>query len=111
MRLFPLLLLHLLWDTLVLFIILRIALREHSPASKSLGLVCFGAALGKSLLYSLLGVLATVPVLLSSGLFLGWAYSLSTRNILCILAAFLSVGIVFGSVLRMAHGVLELFFV
>jgi hypothetical protein len=111
MELLSKLLLHLVWDTFVLFIILRVTVRDHSVQWRNVGLVSLGMAVWKSLLFLLMGVPAVVPILLSLGLYLHWAYSLTTRQILYILGAFLFAGIAFGAIGKMAYGVLELFFI
>ena len=111
MELFSILLLHVVWDTLVLFIILRVTVRDPSQQWQNLGFVSLGMAVWKSLFFLLMGVPAIVPILLTLGLYLRWAYSLTTRKILYILGAFLFAGIVFGAIRKMAYGVLELFFI
>ncbi len=111
MELLSVLLLHLVWDALVLFIILRVTVRDHSLRWQDVGSFTLGMAVWKSLLFLLMGVPAVIPFFLSSGFYLRWAYSLTTRQILYSLAAFLFAGIVFGAVRHMAYDVLELFFV
>ncbi len=68
-------------------------------------------AIWKWLLYIWMGVLAIIPVLLTIGLIVRLGFSLPTRKTLYILGAFILVRIVFGSVLKMAMGVLDLFFI
>ncbi len=110
MRLIPLLFLHLAWDTLVLFIVLRIAVRAGSLKWHRLGLACFAMAAWKLVLYLTLGVAAIVPVFLTMAPVLHWKYSLSLRVTAYVLALYLFLGIVFGAVLKLALGVLDLFF-
>jgi hypothetical protein len=109
MELLSKLLLRAVWDTLVLFVILRVAVRDHSQQWQNLGMVALGMAVWKALLVLLMGVSATILILLSLGLYLRWAYSFTTRQIVYILGAFLFAGIVFGAMRKMAYGVLELF--
>ena len=104
-------LIRLLLDTLVLFIILWVALRDKPPKWSQLGLVCLTIAVWKWLLYVWMGVLAIVPTLLTVGLIVRLGYSIPLRKTLYILGAFVIVRIVFGSVLKMAMGVLDLFFI
>jgi hypothetical protein len=106
-----LILLRLLLDTLVLYVILWVALRDRPPKWSQLGMVCLGMAVWKWLLYIWIGVLAIIPTLLSVGLVVRLGYSVPTRKTLYILGAFVIVRIVFGSVLKMAMGVLDLFFI
>ena len=106
-----LILLRLLLDTLVLYIILWVALRENPPKWSRLGVVCLSMAIWKWLLYVWIGVLAIIPLLLSIGLIVRLGFSIPTRKTLYILGAFVVVRIVFGSILKMAMGVLDLFFI
>lgn len=111
MELLSILLLHVVWDTFVLFIILRVTVRNHSQSWRGLGAVSLGMAVWKSILFLLMGIPAVVLVLLSLGLYLRWAYSLTIRQIAYTLGAFVFAGIAFGAIRKMAYGVLELFFV
>ena len=104
-------LLRLLLDTLVLFVILGVALRDRPPKWSHLGAVCLTIAVWKWLLYVWMGVLAIIPTLLSVGLIVRLGYSIPIRKTLYILGAFVVVRIVLGSVLKMAMGVLDLFFI
>ena len=110
MEWFSRLLLHLPWDTLVFFLLLRFALRESDRSWRHLGTVCVAIAVLKAILFPMFGVFSIVLLFLSIGIFLRWAYELKTRAIVSILAVYLMAGIFFGAILHAAHGVLELFF-
>lgn len=103
-------LLRILLDTCVLYIILWLALREKPPKWTRLGTFCAAMAVWKWLLWVWMGSIAIIPVLLSVGLIVRFGFSIPTRKTLYILGAFVVVRIVFGSVLKMAMGVLDLFF-
>lgn len=105
------LLLRLLLDSFVLYIILWVALREKAPRWPTLGTICLVLAVWKRLLYVWIGVVAIVPLLLSVALIVRLGFSIPARKTLYILAAFVAVRIVLGSVLKMASGVLDLFFI
>ena len=104
-------LLRLFLDTLVLYVILWLALRDRPPKWSQLGAVCLAVAVWKWLLYVWMGVLAIIPTLLTVALIVRLGYSIPIRKTLYILGAFVVVRIVFGSVLKMAMGVLDLFFI
>jgi hypothetical protein len=103
--------LPLLLDTFVLYAILWLALREKAPKWQTLGAVCLAMAVWKWLLYLWMGVLAIFPHLLSVGLIVRLAFSIPTRKTLYILAIFVVVRIFLRSVLDMALGVLDFFFI
>ena len=111
MEWFSRLLLHLPWDTLVFFLLLRFALRDSDRSWRHLGTVCVAIAVWKAILYSLMNVFSLALLFLSIGIFLHWAYELKTRAIVSILAIYLMAGIFFGAILHAAHGVLDLFFI
>lgn len=104
-------LLRLFLDTFVLYIILWITLRENPPKWTKLGTFCAAMAVWKWLLYVWMGVLAIIPLLLSVGLIVRLGFAIPTRKTLYVLGAFVVVRILFGSVLKMAMGVLDLFFI
>jgi hypothetical protein len=110
MELLSKLLLHLVWDTFVLFLILRVSISAPSRSWKSIGTVALGMAVCKAALFLMFRELAVLPVFLAYGLYLRWAYTLTTRQIVYILGTFLFASIVFGAVREMAYGVLRLFF-
>ena len=103
--------LRLLLDTFVLYIILWVALREKAPKWPKLGAICLALAVWKWLLYLWMGVPAIVPLLLSIALIVRLGFSIPMRKTLYILGAYVVVRIVLGSVLKMASGVLDLFFI
>ena len=105
------LLLRLALDAFVLYAILWVVLREKAPKWTPLVAVCLAMAGWKWLLYTWMGVPAILPVLLSVGLIVRLGFGLSTRKTLSVLGAFVVVRILLGSVLKMASGVLDLFFI
>ena len=105
------LLLRLLLDTFVLYIILWLSLRENSPKWPKLGSICLAMAVWKWLLYIWIGVVAILPLLLSLGLVVRLGFSMPTRKTLYVLGAFVVARILLGSILKMAVGVLDLFFI
>ncbi len=105
-----LILLRLLLDTVVLHAILWLTLRQQAPRWLVLGALCLAMAIWKQLLYTWMGDLAIVPVLLSVGLVVRLLFSIPTRKTLVILGAFVVARILLASIVNMASGVLNLFF-
>jgi hypothetical protein len=101
----------LLLDAFILYVILKVALRGNAPNWPKLGALCVVTAVWKWALFLWMGVLAIVPVLLTIGLVVRLSFTITTRKTLYVLAAFVVIRIAFGSILKMALGVVELFFV